>query len=348
MTVATPLRPYSPKSLAAMIGAPLLTIGTLAAVVLAPAVSAQSTTAVNCSLGDSLSTAVAEAEPGTTIEVSSTCGESVHVPRTVHNLVIDGSGNATVQGPDASAPPTGPGSFTFFIEGQGITLQGLTINGGAHNGVHLSGPASATIVGNTITGTGGAIHLDKDSTAQIAGNTITDNLGYGINIQENSYSRIGFTAPTRGLNGNTITDNDGPGIVIKQWSTGWISGNTIADNQGDGVVIDRNSLGEVYDNTIEANTGDGIRVSNGSGLSLTPEGAEAPSQVAGNHTAPATLNGGTGISCTVGGYVSGATGTINGTGGTTYFTEGCVNSLTSASDIPGNGNQASSLFQLSS
>lgn len=346
MTTHLPHRSLLSKRLIAGIGAPLLTIGTLAAAALAPVVSAQTTTmTVNCDAGDSLATAVTEAQPGATIEVTGTCEESVLIPRTVNNVVIDGGDQATVLGPDADAPPTGPESFTFFIEGQGITLQGINIVGGAH-GVHLSGPASATIVDNTITDSGGAIHLDKDSTGQIAGNTITGNAGYGINIQENSYARIGFTAPTRGHNGNTITDNDGPGIVIKQWSTGWISGNTISGNQGHGVLVDRSSLGEVYDNTIEANTGDGIRVTNGSGLSLNPEGAEAPSQIAGNRSE--TPNGGTGISCEIGGYVSGDSGSITGQEGQSRFAQGCENALTGANDSPTHGSEATSLFTLSS
>lgn len=301
----------------------ILSTAAVSAAIMIPPATAQTAVTVDCDADGSLSTAVAEAAPNTTIHVTGTCNEAVHITRGINQITIDGGGTASVVGPDHDAPPTGPGSFTFFVEGQGITLTGLNIVGGAH-GVHLSGPAFATITENTITESGGAIHLDKDSTGQIAGNEITGNHGYGINLQEASYARIGFTAPTRGLNGNTITGNDGPGIIVKQWSTGWISGNTITDNGGHGVLLDRSSLGEIYDNNIEGNSGDGIHASNGSGISLNPEGAEAPSQVPGNRTAADVLNEGVGIHCSVGGYVTGEQGTLNGDAGRASLTQGCA------------------------
>lgn len=304
----------------------VLTAGAVAALTLAvglPAATAQTTVEVDCTAGDSLAAAVHVAIANTTIKLSGTCHEAIHIPRTTTGLTINGDGEAHVIGPAHDAPPTGPSSFTFFVEGQGVTLNKLKISGGAH-AVHLSGPAFATITDNLITDSGGAIHLDKDSTGQIAGNEIRGNHGYGINLQENSYARIGFTAPTRGLNGNTITDNDGPGIVVKQWSTGWIAGNTITGNAGHGVWIDRNSLGEVYDNTIEGNTQDGIHVTQGSGLALNPEGKEAPSPVAGNRTSETARNGGWGIRCAVDGFVSGDPGTLNGTQGAALIGDGCT------------------------
>ncbi|QGU07047.1 hypothetical protein COCCU_05505 [Corynebacterium occultum] len=323
----------------------LLSAAALAFTTGMPLASAQTTLSVNCDAGDSLATAVNAATPNTTINLSGTCEEAIHIPRTTNGLTINGGGEATVVEPAHDAPPTGPGSFTFFIEGQGVNLTGLNISGGAH-AVHLSGPAFATITDNTITDSGGAIHLDKDSTGQIAGNAISGNHGYGINLQENSYARIGFTAPTRGLNGNTITDNEGPGIVVKQWSTGWISGNTISGNQGHGVWIDRNSLGEVYDNTIENNTLDGINISQGSGLSLNPEGKEAPSSVAGNRTVAGSHNGGWGIRCSVGGFVSGEPDTLNGEQGPAEITQGCEDNR--SGQTPTKPQELSSRIQLSS
>lgn len=324
--------------------ATLAAVAALSFTALIPTVAAQpSVVEVDCDAGASLSAVVADAAPSTTIKVSGTCDESVLVPRTVNNIVIDGDGTAAVNGPDPSTPATGPASFTFFVEGQGITLQNLTITGGAH-AVHLSGPASATILDNTITGSAGAIHLDKDSTGQIGGNTITGNLGYGINIQENSYARIGFTAPTRGHLPNTITGNDGPGIIVQQWSGAWISGNAITGNDGHGVEVDRGSHAEVHDNTFDSNAGDGIHVINGSGLNLGEEGTTVPSEVTGNHTNQTSLNGGVGIHCSTGGYVSGDLGTLTGAQGQTQFEQGCVNSLTGAADPVDNRTDLSSIL----
>lgn len=285
------------------------------------------TVVVNCDAGDSLAAAVVQAADSTVITVTGTCREAVFVPRTSTNLTIDGGGTATVASPDRSAPPTGPASFTFFVEGSGLTLKGLTITGGAH-AVHLSGPASATIVDNTISDSAGAIHLDKDSTGQIGGNTITGNTGYGINIQENAYARIGFTAPTRGHLPNTISNNDGPGIIVKQWSGAWISGNEITDNNGHGVEIDRGSHAEVYDNVIDNNAGDGIHVSHGSGASFDPINNEAPSQVKGNTTT--VRNRGYGIQCTSGSYIAGERGTLSGDLGAVRTEADCTTDAPSA------------------
>lgn len=334
---------WSPITRVVTAGATLAAAAALSLTALMPTAAAQlNVVEVDCDAGASLTQAVAEAAPSTTIQVSGTCDESVHVARSVNNIAITGDDTAIVNGPDSSTPATGPASFTFFVEGQGITLQNLTITGGAH-AVHLSGPASATILDNTITGSAGAIHLDKDSTGQIGGNTITGNTGYGINIQENSYARIGFTAPTRGHLPNTIVDNDGPGIIVKQWSGAWISGNEISGNTGHGVEVDRGSHAEVYDNTIDNNTGDGIYVINGSGLNLGEEGTTVPSEVTGNRTDPASPNGGVGIRCSTGGYVSGHLGTLTGTQGKSQFEQGCVNSLTGAPEPTGSRMDLSSV-----
>lgn len=333
---------FSPtRRVTAALAAATITLG--AASFAAPSTSAQSVT-VNCDAGDSLSDAVRTAADGAILTLTGTCEESVHIPRTTTSLTIDGGGDATIAGPDRSAAPTGAESFTFFIEGQGVTLTGLTVTGGAH-GIHLSGPASATIVDNTITDSAGGVHLDKDSTGQIAGNHIHGNLGYGINVQENSYARIGFTAPTRGLNGNVIEDNEGPGISVKQWSSAWISGNAISGNSGHGVSVDRQSLGEVYDNTINANGGDGVHIVNGSGLSMTPEGNEAPSQVSGNHTDDSAPNLGYGISCALGGFVTGDAGSVAGARGTTHIDATCAHD---SADTPPSPPALSSLAALSS
>lgn len=297
---------------------PAISLGMLVAV----SPTAQATPInIDCDAGDNLAQAVLDASDGDTIQVSGTCNEAVFIPRTSTNLTIDGGGTATVAGPDASAPPTGPASFTFFVEGSGLTLKGMTITGGAH-AVHLSGPAFATILDNTITESGGAIHLDKDSTGQIGGNTIVNNVGYGINIQENSYARIGFTAPTRGHLPNVIKNNQGPGLIVKQWSGAWISGNEITDNAGHGIEVDRGSQAEIYDNVISNNAGDGIRATNGSGISFEPINSEAPTQVKGNVTNE--LNRDHGLTCSSGGYVAGERGSLNGTRGTELIDSTCA------------------------
>lgn len=277
------------------------------------ALATQGQTTVDCDAGDSLADAVGEADDGAHLLVSGTCDEAVFVPRALTNVTLDGQGEATVQGPDADSAPTGPESFTFFVEGQSVTITGFTVAGGAH-AVHLSGPASATITENHITESRGAIHLDKGSVAQIAGNTITDNLGYGINVQEDSYARIGFTAPTRGFVPNTIRDNDGVGIKIDRWSSAWIGGNEVAANGDHGVLLDRGAAAEVAGNSISGNAESGIHVSRGTSVILDSYGEEIPAEVSGNNSAEP--NGTYGLACEEGGSVSGGLGTLAGESGT--------------------------------
>lgn len=269
---------------------------------------------VSCDAGESLADAVRAAGPGTTITVSGTCAESVHVPRTAMQLTIDGQGSAVVQGPPGDTVPTSPASFTFFVEGQGVTLKNMRIVGGAH-GVHLSGPSFATIDNNVITGSGGAIHLDKGSIGQVTNNTIENNVGYGINVQENSYVRVGFTAPTRPLAPNVIRDNDGPGIMVQRDSAAWIAGSTIAGNGGDGVWVDRMSHADVIGNVIEGNDGDAVSVSHGSGVNLESEGPESPRVPGPNSTSAGNPNSGVALRCEVGSYLAGPRGTLTGAQG---------------------------------
>lgn len=205
-----------------------------------------------------------------TLHVSRICDESAFVPRTSTKVTIDGRGTATVAGSDASAPPTGPASFSFFVEGMG-----LTITAGTHV-VHLAGPALVSLVDNTITDSAGAFHLDKDSTGQIGGNTIAGNLVCGINIQEDSYARVIFIVATRGHLPYIIKDNQGPGIIVQQWPDVWISGNEISENVDHSIQVDRSCTAEVYDNDINVDADGGINAANGSGATFDPINNEAP------------------------------------------------------------------------
>lgn len=281
-------------------------------------------TIVDCDAGDSLSQAVADAQDGDTIEVSGECEESVFIPRTLTDLTLDGQESATLIGPSLDEAPTGPDAFTVFVQGQDIKITGFNISGGVH-GIHLSGPSSSAITNNVITGTGGAIHIDKQSVAEISGNDIIENSGYGINIQEGSYARIGFTAPTRGVDGNTIQDNDGDGVRVDLFSSAWIAGNEIADNNGNGVFVNRSSDAEVLANSIGGNVQDGIHVLDNASLLMTAQGAEAPVQEGANESPEP--NGQYGLRCETGGFVSGEIGTLNGASADQLVSNSCEDHL---------------------
>lgn len=292
---------------AAAVALPAAAVG----LALVPAASGAGPVAVDCDAGETITAALGQATDGTTITVSGTCTESVLVPRALTKVTFDGQNTATVQGPPGDTVPTSPGSFTFFVEGTDITIKNFTIVGGAH-AVHLSGPATVNVDHNTIRESGGAIHLDKASIGQITNNTIEDNLGYGINLQENSYARIGFTVPTRPIASNIIRDNGGAGIQVTRSSSAWIAGNTVENNGSHGVVVDRDSQADVTGNAIQGNNGDAIRVSHGSGVNLVSEGAESPQVSGPNTTASRNPNTGVALRCEVDGYVVGPRGTLAG------------------------------------
>jgi len=68
-----------------------------------------------------LQRAIDRARSGDTILVSGTCYENVSIPGDKDLLTLDGGGNATINGPDATVN-------TILIRGpRGITIRGLTI-----------------------------------------------------------------------------------------------------------------------------------------------------------------------------------------------------------------------------
>ncbi|WP_368827110.1 NosD domain-containing protein [Kocuria cellulosilytica] len=290
------------------------------------------TVTVNCDAGQTIGKALDRVRSGATLTVSGTCRESVFIPRELTGVTFDGQGSATLQGPPADAPATSPDAFTVFVEGTDITVKGFTIIGGSH-GIHLSGPASVVINDNVIRETAGAIHLDKGSIGQVFGNTIEDNQGIGINLQENSYARVGFRIPTQPQTApNTIRDNEGAGIVVGRWSSAWIVGNTIAGNDGDGVLVDRNSQADVVGNRIDGNTGDGISARYNSGVNLISE--DTPRAEGPNATDPTAPNAGVGIRCEIDGYVAGPQGTLIGAAGPRHVDDSCVDRLVPGEDSP--------------
>lgn len=276
--------------------------------------------AVDCDAGETITGALEKAVPGDRIMVSGTCRESVHITPAMEGLVLDGQGRATIEGPPADTVPKGPDAFAVFVRGKDIEIKGFTITGGFH-AVHLSGPATVVLAGNTIRDSGGAVHLDKGSTGQIYGNTIENNTVFGINLIENSYARIGFrTPPQPELQPNIIRNNDGAGIIVGRWSSAWIMGNEIASNTGPGILVDRGSQADVAANDISGNGMNGITASRNSGVAFHSTGTERPEQ--GN--ASRAPNAGLGVHCSLGGYVEGLLGTLAGEDGAVAVETGCI------------------------
>ena len=280
------------------------------------------TITVNCDAGEKIQAKLDSAKPGDTLLVTGTCNENVRIEVEVQRITLDGQGRATINGADVSA-----GRDTLYVNGRGIIIKGFTITGGGQDGLHISG-ATAFIDGNTIQRTRSrGIFLDRGTFATIFNNRIQDNPTHGIMVHENSIARIGFALPIDPKpSPNTIQKNGGNGIYVWRSSTAWIVSNTITGNKRNGIWINRNSEAQITGNRISGNGEDAISVSRNSGVIFGT--GEAPLRREANNTDAQLNNGGFGVRCTIGGYVEGPQGTLNGAKGAKECDKGCIDSLT--------------------
>jgi len=105
-----------------------------------------------------------------------------------------------------------------------------------------------------------------------------------------------------------------------------IVGNTIEGNKGSGVLVTRNSQADVFGNAISGNGGDGLTASHASGVNLTNE--DKLFDLGPNRTEAGSKNAGFGLSGSVGGYVDGPAGTLDGAKGARQVREGCIDRVT--------------------
>lgn len=276
---------------------------------------------VDCDAGEKIQEKIAVARPGDTILVSGRCHENVTVPSEAVRIILDGQGKTVIQ-----APPKGDG---FFIRGKDITVRGFRIGGG-RDGIHLSGAAagaSATIENNVICKTGRhGVHMDHSGVSRIAGNTIEDVPALGIDVGESSVARIGYLIRPLGRAANTIRNAGRHGIAVTRGSSARIVGNTIEKNGGSGIFVSRNSQADIFGNSISGNSGDGITASQNAGVNLGNE--DGMFDLGPNATDAVSKNAGFGISGSVGGYVHGPLGSLDGERGAREIDGGCVDRLT--------------------
>src|SRR5262245_59194617 len=283
------------------------------------AVSAHAATvSVDCDAGNKIQAALGNVKPGDTVLVSGKCNEQVSFEAELVRITLDGQKKTTIQHPGKGAASP----HTVFIRGKDITVKGITVVGGL-DGIHLAGPASAELDGNTVVKAARAgIHIDKGSVARILGNTVEGSGAYGIDVTGVSLAYIGVRIPRiPALAPNTIRNNGGPGINIERGSVAWIVGNTVSNNKGSGIVVHRNAQADVMANVINANDGDAIAVLYNSGIHLRSE----PRKDGPNTTAEA--NGGVAIRCSTGGFVDGPLGSLAGKQGVKAIDHGCVDRI---------------------
>jgi parallel beta-helix repeat protein len=276
------------------------------------------TVSVDCDAGNSIQAALANVKPGDTVLASGMCKEQVSFNPELVSITLDGQKKTTIQHPGKGAASP----HTVFIRGKDIFIKGITVIGGL-DGIHLAGPASAELDGNTVLkATRAGIHIDKGSIARILNNTVENSGAYGIDITGVSLAYIGVRIPRiPALSPNTIRNNGAAGVNIERGSVAWVVGNTISNNKGSGIVLHRNAQADVMGNTINANDGDAIAVLYNSGISLRSE----PRKDGPNQTKEE--NAGVGIRCSTGGFVDGPLGTLAGKKGAKAIEHGCVDRI---------------------
>lgn len=283
---------------------------------LCPSLATADTMTLICGPTATIGESLKGLKPGDTLLVSGTCNENLVVREAVQNITLDGQGKATIMGADAR-------QNTIVVGGRGITIKRFTIMGG-RSGIAVLRGGSALIDGNTVQGTGNyGIALHEQSSARIVNNTIQNNARFGILVEEGSFARVGFLlAPDPAPSSNIIQNNQGGGLQVRFSSMARIVGNTISNNGGNGIEVTDASQATIDDNIISGNTRDGIAVIGNSGVTMA-SGAGIFSKPNGT----ATTNGGVGIRCSMGGYVSGGMGSLSGASGVKDVSAGCIERL---------------------
>ena len=241
---------------------------------------------VNCDT-KSLQSAVIRANPGDTINVSSTCNERIDV-RT-DDVTIDGGGTAIIDG-------TGLAGALSLVQVQALNVRIRNIT------VQYS--------------PGAGIHVRSSGSAIIEGSTIKYNAADGILVNQSAYARIGSglddhpaTAGTE--TGNDINNNGTSGIAVRSSANADIFHNSITVNVR-GINITNAGSANIAGNDITDNTARGI--------SLLTSGAVSLSQNAVHSETNLIEENVIGIRCRLGGSASGTSQNFGvgnpGTGGT--------------------------------
>jgi parallel beta helix pectate lyase-like protein len=214
---------------------------------------------VNCDHGESLATALEQAQPGETIQVSGTCQEAVTI--ITDRITLDGRGSATIDGRGAEAV-TADGV-------RGVTLTGLTVRQGlngivAKGGAHLK-LTSVTMQNNLVSG----IRVDGHSSVELRDCTTQNNGVNGLEVDRASEVKITgtFLSQGNGVFGISLLNTSS---IVFATATVTSTNNTL------GIAVGLNSGASIADAATTVTTSDnlttGFTVVSGSSL-LVFEGA---------------------------------------------------------------------------
>lgn len=254
---------------------------------------------VNCDEGKTIAEALEQAgDHELVIVVNGTCQENVVIARGRVTLLAGHSG-AGVNGPNLQAS-------TILVRGAHVTIDGLTVTGGAsgivgigtsqlairncavtagRNGIVFADGASGSVDACAAQGNGrDGVQIGDNSTAAVTNSTITGNARHGILVFSGGHARIGLTL-VQALAGNTISGNRSAGVQVTNGSSATIGGNTISGNGflpngsagqlpfGVNVFHSQATLGN---NTITGNAGSGVIAGASRVVIGTLVGAPAP------------------------------------------------------------------------
>jgi parallel beta-helix repeat protein len=250
-----------------------------------------------------------------------TCRGGQNLTLPYDGTTIDGQGVAVLEGREDD--PTIP---VISVRGRWVTIKNFRRIAGPGTGIWVSRGGYAYIEGNTIEDNGReAIHVMHLGGARIYGNTVRRNGGDGIVVEENAAARIGFSlTDDPAARGNIITENAMNGIRVTRSGDARIIGNVITDNGQHGISVSRNAHADIAGNTIDRNARDAVSATENSGINLGT-GTQATYFDELNRTTE--LNGGVGVACSIGGYVSGNLGSLNGRDGKREIARGCLRNV---------------------
>ena len=218
----------------------------IAAATLGSASAQTITYTVDCSKGQTISSAIerGDARQPLVVNVRGTCNEYVHITRNDVTLIGVSPGGA-VHGP-ANAQPA------IHIQADRVTLQDLDVSGGGTAVVVVGGPflasmtkvvvhhpdsGAAVVVRQgelglndcTLMNAENGLQLGRGATARLTGVTeIRDNAGSGIYLSDNA--TVVLSAGPGGTPGTKILNNSQHGIQLENGSHATVNGAEIAGN----------------------------------------------------------------------------------------------------------------------
>jgi len=277
-----------------------------------------------------ITAALSAASPFNTINVSGTCTEIVYILAYKSHITLNGGGTATIICQSPISPDVCATTGNVVILGKSITITGFNITGGLA-AIQVIQGASAIINGNNIYGTHkNGMLVNGGSYATILNNTIHDtglDPNYpnttGIAVADNGSAWIGISSPINTVASPNVIWNNQNGIRVQHSSSAVIVGNTISNNRDNGIEVVEASVADIADNLIDGNGQNGIFVSQGSGVNLGNDDTATPIFNLPN----SGTNGDKGLSCSIGGYVDGLLGTLDGLHGALGIRKGCFNSV---------------------